>query len=103
MPHLSSTAGSRRPSPKQTAMLIAVLQHSSCLWPDPAYGMVRSASMRAVGGRTHHEVDGEHLLGLGLLVRDEAPDAGGRHGIWGHARRYHPSAASRGAGRGGLA
>lgn len=83
MPHLVSAAGSRRHSPKQTAMLIAVLQHYSCLWRNPPYQMVRRASMWAVGDSPHHKVDGEHLLGLGLLVLDETPDAGGRNGIWG--------------------
>lgn len=39
--------------------------------------------MWVAGDSPHHEVDGEHLLGLGLLALDETPDAGGRNGIWG--------------------
>ena len=61
-------------------MLIAVLQYGSCIQRDSAYEMVHRASMWVVGDSTQLEVDGEHLLDLGLLVRNEAPDAGGRPG-----------------------
>ena len=76
-------------------MLIAVLQYGSCIQRDSAYGMVHRASMWVVGDSTQPELDGEHLLDLGLLVRNEAPDAGGRHPFWGYARRFLPTAAAR--------
>ncbi len=73
-------------------MLIAVLQHGSCLRRDRSYGMIRSPSMWAVGESTHHEADDEHLLGLGLLVRDEARDARGRHAYLAYGTRFLPAA-----------
>lgn len=95
MPTSVAGASYRRLSLSQLSMLIAILRLASCVRRDPACGMVRRSSMWAVGEVAHHDVDGKHLLDFGLLVRDEAPDAGSRHGTWGYGRRYLPTAAAR--------
>ncbi|MFC0389645.1 hypothetical protein [Muricoccus vinaceus] len=92
---IAPKTSSRRLSPKQTAVLIAVLQHGSCPRWDRDYGMIRCCSIWVVGESTHHEADDAQLLDVGLLVRDGAPDAGGRHSLWEYARRYLPTAMAR--------